>query len=246
MSKKKDGRIVIDLLERHAEVPSAEAFRERYVATYAGRLVGRPAFVAPEPEPEPLPELAAEPAVEATMLVAEFQDDAVLAPIEAPAAEAVDAPAPDADALAAHGGADLAHGTISMGALDEPIDVHLPEDEAPEATRLLDAVADEPPPEATRLLDAIDDAPAPEAEESPEPAPASGTVGFEAVTAPEDVWGAPAAAPEPPPDEAGGTRVMGALPDADEEGDEAGGEGQPAAAGDAGQQGRRKKKRRHR
>ncbi len=87
MGKKNESRIVIDLLESHAEVPSSEAFRERYVSQYAGRPLGRPAFVASEPEPEPVPEpevlsgLVDEPVVEATTLIDAFQDGSAI-PVE--------------------------------------------------------------------------------------------------------------------------------------------------------------------
>lgn len=235
MGKKKDSRIVIDLLERHAEVPSSEAFRERYVSRYAGRPVGRP--VAAWAEPEPIPVMVEEPPVEPTVTL-----DLSHPPISGDATIAVDAfgdapvataPVGEEAVLAA---VDGEAGTISMHAVQGSFDAG--------------AVA-EPPLQAltgdgfdagaTQAFEAVvaPDVPADSDVVSP-------TVSFEAVQAPEDVWGAPAEPPvvEEVVAETHGTVAMGALSEEDLEGAEEG--GSPDSTQGDGQSGRKKKKRRHR
>lgn len=234
MGKKSESRIVIDLLQRHAEVPSPEAFRDRYVSQYAGRPLGRPAFVAPEPgpelEPEPvptLPDLGGEPVAEATTLIDAFQDDFAALPGDAgvvepavvddamPPEEAPEPP-PDAEAVEAAFGDPFAGGDVN------------------------EVVAEEAHEGATRLIDSLDE-PADPFSSPEEPPSGSETTSFEAVDAgPEDVWGAPAE-PAPTTEARHGTVVMGALPDPDAE------DGNEDASKEASSQGgKKKKKRRHR
>lgn len=216
MGKKKDSRIVIDLLERHAEVPSSEAFRERYVSRYAGRPVGRPVvgWAEPEPEPElePIPVSVEESPVEPTVAL-----DLAQEPTSDDATVAVDV----------FGDAPVAADPFG----DEPLP-QAPLDDAGDAgfdagaTQAFEAVV---APDVSVDSDVV-----------------SPTVSFEAVQAPEDVWGAPAEPPvvEEVAAETHGTVAMGALSDEDLEGAEEG--GSPDSTQGDGQAGRKKKKRRHR
>jgi hypothetical protein len=237
MGKKSESRIEIDLLQRHAEVPSPEAFRDRYVSQYAGRPLGRPAFVAPEPEPEPepvatLPGLDGEAPVEATTLIDAFQDDVVGVPDDAPVAD----PFAEGEAMASEG---IQEEATEAAGIDPVV-------EDPFAGGdVVEGAVEEAPEGATRLIDALDE-PADEFVPPEEPSGGAETTSFEAVDAsPEDVWGAPAEEEPAPAPEGHGTVVMGALTDAEPDGS-GGDAGDGDAAKEAPQGGKKKKKRRHR
>lgn len=218
MGKKNDPRIVIDLLQRHAEVPSPEAFCDRYVSQYAGRPLGRPAFVAPEPEPEPEPllDLGGEPPAEATTLIDAFQDDLVGMPDDSTAAETAcegDTMPPEESQSVPDEAAfeDPTEGeTRLIDSLDEPAEAFAPPEEPPSGTE-------------TASFEAVD-------------------------ASPDDIWGAPAEPAPAPEGHGTMVMGALKDPDAEDVNGEASkdvnGEASKEAA--AAQGGKKKKKRRHR
>ena len=181
MSKAFEGSVVINLLEGHSQVPSADEILERYVARYAGRPAGRVeaqpvAAVLPEPEVAVIkaPPVALVEDAPVSYAYAEsetqvlFQEPVV--DVDLDATRIVEAVGLENDAVAAYetevfedvseqvAAVDSGSPTMSFEAFDIQGDAPVAAVESePEATRILTIADDVDQPEPTRLIQAVAD-----------------------------------------------------------------------------------------